>query len=44
MVNPIVCFEGAFKKISDISTIANTILQTGMEKLKKGMYFRIDSK
>ena len=44
MVNPIVCFEGDFKKLSDISTSANTLIQTGMEKLQKGIYLRIESK
>ena len=44
MVNPIVCFEGDFKKLSDISTSANILIQTGMEKLQKGIYLRIESK
>lgn len=44
MVNPIVCFEGDFKKLSDISTSANTLIQMAMEKLQKGIYLRIESK
>ena len=44
MVNPIVCFEGDFKKLSDISTSANTLIQMGMGKLQKGVSLRIKSK
>lgn len=44
MVNPILYEKGEFKKLSDISTNANQLIEKAIERIQKGIYLRIESK
>ncbi len=44
MVDPIVCINGEFKQVSELSTTSTELIKAALQKLQKGIYLRIESK